>query len=240
MDDFRLVISQVRKGELTRTRLEQRASNERQHWSDTMKQQVAAVVLADILANSTIRSLITTDAESYWETLKREAGIKVKVGEHPILLLDNGANPDWIWEWQHPGFDEGHRRPNDLRVWHAENKGSGYVCNFNEIEVYVAPILPGQSILISGEAFRPVSFTEYERGRFVDVTASERADSQLLVDLTLKFSRRIETHAHECVRFYYEGQPIGTSRNVRTLRRGTPTSKEEHAICKAPAPQDNC
>ncbi|MFM0152866.1 hypothetical protein [Paraburkholderia sediminicola] len=216
MDDFRLVISQVRKGELTRTRLEQRASNERQHWSDTMKQQVAAVVLADILANSTIRSLLATDAESYWETLKREAGIKVKVGEHPILLLDNGASPDWIWEWQHPGFDDGHRRPNDLRVWHAENKGSGYVCNFNEIEVYVAPILPGQSILISREAFRPVSFTEYERGRFVDVTASERADSQLLVDLTFKFSRRIETHAHECVRFYYEGQPIGTSRDVRT------------------------
>ncbi len=47
-----------------------------------------------------------------------------------------------------PAWDYGkqYTRPDDLQVQRLKDRGPGYVCNFNNIEVYVGPLMSGQSI----------------------------------------------------------------------------------------------
>lgn len=192
MEDFTLTIKQVRKGELTHVEMDQRASNEEEFWAQTMARQVGALVLSDVLRRCNIQDIVVSSAESYWSALKVEAARIVTRGDRPVLMLDNATRPEWVWQWQHADYGSEHVRPDDMRVQRRDGYGSGYVCHFNEIEVYVAPIPAGQSILLSREAFSSVSFEEFDAGRFVDVSFSERDDSKHLVDLQLKFSRRVQ------------------------------------------------
>jgi hypothetical protein len=90
-------------------------------------------------------------------------------------------------------------------------RGDGYVCNFNEIEVYVAPLPPGKSILLARETFRSVTFKEFEAGCFVDVSFAERDDSKFLVDLKLKFSRRIELGDGDATQLLYPSKSTAQS-----------------------------
>ena len=108
-----------------------------------------------------------------------------------------------MWDWQHADFDATHKRPEDLQVRRREGQGAGYQCDFNEIEVYVAPLPIGQSILLSSEVFRALTFTDYGEGRFVRVEVVELEGVKNLVDLKLTFARRVEIGEPRAVRLAY-------------------------------------
>jgi hypothetical protein len=137
LEDFTLTFTQVRRGELTQLQMEQRAVNEAEYFADAMAQQVAVVVLSDVLHRSEIKEVAVQDAEAYWKALQAESHLVVAKGGTPILLLDNSTRPDWVWDWQHADFGAAHKRPDDLQVRRRQGQGAGYQCDFNDIEVYV-------------------------------------------------------------------------------------------------------
>lgn len=192
LEDFTLTFTQVRRGELTQLQMEQRAVNEAKYFADAMAQQVAVVVLSDVLHRSEVKELAVQDAEAYWKALQAEAHLVVAKGGTPILLLDNATRPDWVWDWQRADFGATRKRPDNLQVRRREGRGAGYQCDFNDIEVYVAPLPIGQSLLLSREAFRALTFTDYGDGRFVQAEVVELEGAKNLVDLKLTFSRRVE------------------------------------------------
>lgn len=203
LEDFTLTFKQVRRGELTQMQMEQRAVNEEEYFADAMAQQVAIVVLSDILNRSDIKEVAVRDAEAYWKALKAESQQILARGGKPILLLDNSTRPDWVWDWQHADFGAEHKRPDDLQVRRREGQGAGYVCDFNDIEIYVAPLSIGQSILLSKDAFRLLTFTNFGEGRFVKVEVDELEGAKNLVDLKLTFSRRTDPGESRAVRLIY-------------------------------------
>ena len=161
------------------------------------------VVLSDVLHRSDIKEIAVQDADAYWKALQAESGLILAKGGTPILLLDNATRPDWVWDWQHADFGATQRRPDDLQVRRREGRGAGYQCDFNDIEVYVAPIPIGQSLLLSSEAFRALTFTDYGDGRFVRAEVVEVEGTKNLVDLKLTFSRRVETRELRVLRLAY-------------------------------------
>lgn len=201
--DFTLRLQQVRKGELTRVEMDQRAANEADFFAETLAQRVAVVVLSDVLQRCTIRDIEAPSADAYWSVLKVEAAKVIAKGGQPILLLDNATRPKWVWEWQHSDYGASYKRPDDLRVQRVDGRGSAYVCDFNEIEVYAAPIAYGQSLLVAKDTFRRVTFTTYEDDSFVRVEVAELQDAKNLVDLLLSFSRKVDVGSNEAVRLVY-------------------------------------
>ena len=203
LEDFTLTFTQVRRGELTQLQMAQRAMNEAEHFADAMAQQVAIVVLNDVLHRSDTKEIAVLDGAAYWKALQAQASFIVAKGGKAILLLDNATRPDWVWDWQHADFDATHKRPDDLQVRRREGQGAGYQCDFNEIEVYVAPLRMGQSVLLSSEVFRALTFTDYGEGRFVRVEVVELESAKNLVDLKLTFARRVEVDESTVVKLAY-------------------------------------
>jgi len=165
LEDFTLTMRQVRKGELTRLAIDQRAGNEEEFWAETMARQVGAIVLSDVLRKCAIREVPTPDAASYWIALKGAVERLEQQGHHPILLLDNATRPEWVWEWQHAEDGQGYRRPSDLRVQRRDGRGVSYVCDFNNIPVYAGLLPSGQSLVIaSPTAHREAETAKAHRG----------------------------------------------------------------------------
>lgn len=208
--DFTLTSRGVRKGELTRTEMDQRAGNEASFWAETMSRQVAAVVLRDVIGACQLSQIRVKDAAAYWAVLKAEAAGIAARGERPILLLDNATRPEWVWEWQHADYGaQKHSKPEDLQVQRREGRGDGYVCDFNDIEIYVAPITPGQSLLLPREVFDDVTFQQFGDHRFVEAEVAE-TENKLLVDLKMRFSRRVTVRARPGFWLVY-GAPSASS-----------------------------
>jgi len=203
LEDCNLTFTQVRRGELTQLQMEQRAVNEAESFANAMAQQVAIVVLSDVLRRSDIKEIAVQDGEAYWKALQAESGLIVAKGGTPILLLDNATRPDWVWDWQHADFGATQKRPDDLQVRRREGRGAGYQCDFNDIEVYVASLPIGQSLLLSKDAFRALTFTDYGDGRFVRAEVIELEGTKNLVDLKLTFSRSVEIGETRMTRLVY-------------------------------------
>jgi hypothetical protein len=202
--DFRLTTRSVRKGELTKTEIEQRAANEDDFWSRTMADHVGALVLSDVIRELAISDALVLDANSYWEALKSEAARFRDMGQHPVLVLDNATRPEWVWEWQHANYEEArHPKPEDLSVRKLNGQGSSYVCHFNDIPVYSGRLPLGQSLVLPLEALQRIEFKEYETGRYADASIVERADNKLLVDLVMTISRRVHVGGQNAARLRY-------------------------------------
>jgi hypothetical protein len=215
LEDFTLVSERMPKGELTRTAMDQRAGNEQQFWADTLALQVGALLLNDVLGKAEPQELFVGDPASFWTALKAEAARFFARHTHPILILDNAARPEWVWNWTHGDYGSEYPRPDDLNVRRVEGRGDGYVCDFNEIEIYVGPVPPGYSLLVAREAFHSVVFKEFEPGRYVDVTCAPRPDSNVLVDLRLRVSRRVNVGDTHWVRLRYganSAKPLASGR----------------------------
>lgn len=53
----------------------------------------------------------------------------------------------------------------------------GILCNFNDVEVYGALLEPGESMLLTREAFRELAFQRYADGRYFEPTYTARSDT---------------------------------------------------------------
>jgi len=78
------------------------------------------------------------------------------------LLLDNLSEPGWIENWRNSIYDKNTALPKGLRVYRKNNHDTAYLCNFNDIEVYDAPLSSGSSYLFAKEVFDELLVTDYE------------------------------------------------------------------------------
>lgn len=203
LDDLVLSVNQVHKGELTRVELERRAVNEEEWWAALLAKSVSSVVMADVLRACEVREITASDASSYWNVLKTEAARIRASGMTPVLVLNNATKPEWVWQWQHGLPNDKYQRPQGMSVQKRDGRGAGYLCDFDDIEVYVGLPTAGQSVLVARETFKSVSFQLFGPERYVDISAHERSDTKLLYDLKLKFSRRVDAGFAEAVRIVY-------------------------------------
>lgn len=110
---------------------------------------------------------------AFWAALKAEAARLTTIHAHPILILDNATRPDWVWQWAHSdNRNDEYPKPDDLIVRRVSERGDGYICDFNEVSIYVGPKQAGCSLLLSKESFLSATFTEFEPGRYVDVDSA--------------------------------------------------------------------
>ncbi len=204
LEPYTLTLQNVGKGELTRVEMDQRAINEDESYAEMISQHVAWVVLSDVLRQCQIEPLIVTEAEAYWLALQHHSAEIVSRGDTPVLLLDNATRPEWMWDWQHEDYESKYPRPAGLRVQRREGHGHGYICHFNDIVVYTAPLPYGESLLMPRSAFERVDFTEFSPNCFVNPAVTPRAESKSLVDINLTFSRRVKSNGSSIHRLVYQ------------------------------------
>ncbi len=203
-EPFTLVISNLRKGELTDVEMAQRAVNERESYAEAVANAVGVLLLSDVIRKSEVRDVFAPDATTYWSALKEEAKALKELGLTPVLILDNPTRPDWVWEWEYPSQDGAYPRPPDLVIRHEEGRGDGYVADFNDIQVFSGAVVLGESLLFAREAFSSVTVRKYRDNVFVKADASEVAGSRTLVDLRLTLERRVRVEHKQIVRIRYE------------------------------------
>ncbi|TXI37842.1 MAG: hypothetical protein E6Q59_07310 [Nitrosomonas sp.] len=204
-ESFTLVISKQRKGEFTDVEMSQRASNEGEFYAKIVANHVGAILLSDVVRQCEIRDVIAPDANLYWKTLKDEACHLREQGLTPLLILDNPANPDWMWEWQYPEIDGAYPRPADLAIRREKDgRGKSYICDLNNIQIFSGSVVPGESLLVARETFSSIAFKEYKPSVFVKVETTEVPGSETLVDLRLTFERAVAVKFPYIVRIRHE------------------------------------
>jgi hypothetical protein len=203
LDDFEVQINQIHKGELTRTPVEQRASNEAEYFAESISRSVGSVVLFDVLQKTNFDDVQTSEPMEYWNELKLACARLEIDGKSPILFLGSSSRPEWAWEWFYGTPSSKYPRPSDLSVAYRDGNGTGYICHFNDIPVYVAQIPQGESLVLTEEAFERVKFKSYGPGLYVSVAVKEESKNGNLVNLGFSFSRQVELGYTRGVRIRY-------------------------------------
>lgn len=204
LEPYSLRYKKVGKGELTRVEMDQRAINEAETYARTLAENVAWVVLSDVLRLAEVETQTVANAESYWLALQQASADISSRGDAAILILENPTLPRWIWDWQHEGYESKYPRPDGLRVQRREGQGRGYLCHFNEIAVYFAPLPPGESLLLPRGSLKRLEFTEFFKDCFVKSDATPRPDASTLVDLSLTFARKVHVQDLRVLRLQYK------------------------------------
>jgi len=203
LNPFTLIRGGVPKGELTRVEMDQRAANDVEHWAESLRQRVGRLVLADVTRALQYQEVLADNPDAYWSALKDEAERIVSQGKHPLLLLSNPTQPEWVWEWQHAGIHSRHAKPDDLNVRRAEGMGPQYLCHFNQIAVYAGRWGASESILLAAETFGQLRFKTYGADSLVSVTTTPTAGDDLRVDLKIELSRDVELGSTDAVKLLH-------------------------------------
>lgn len=116
LEEFSLRSLGQPRGEFTIPAMAPRAINEAEFWAETMRNQVAQLVLDDVLRTLNPRERPTPDAEAYLRTLTQEAKQLTDAGQTPVLVVENPTLPEWLWTWQMPVEVSGERPPEGVEV----------------------------------------------------------------------------------------------------------------------------
>lgn len=193
LEKKKLIFKKMNRGEFTSPLMAQLVSNESYYFSETMKNYVATVVLSNVLKQSKMDSVEAYDESIYWNLLRRRSARLLQLKLSPILLLDNPSRPEWIGNWKRAIYDKHITLPKGLRVYRKNNNDIAYLCNFNDIEVYDAPLPIGSSYLLAKEIFEELMVTDYEGARFFNAELKESYKDKTIVDLELEFAIRVVT-----------------------------------------------
>ena len=191
----RVVLKGISKGEFTEPEMAQHSVNEEELYQRVIRDQVGAYLLSKVIQESAPQPQDGSSAETYWEHVKRYAETATRDNRHPILLIENQTVPEWIYNWTNPHRSHDAIVPSDMKCWHdSENNLDAYVANLNDIAVYVAPLRPGGSILMTMESFDSVSFTKLDNNHFVSVEAIPVSNEPAIIDLRLTwwFDARVD------------------------------------------------
>ena len=209
-----LILKGVAKGEFTEPEMAQRSVNEEDLYQHLLRNQVAASVLHAVIGQLAPQQQDGSSAETYWEHVKRYAETTSRSDRHPILLIENRTVPEWIYNWTNRYRQRDANIPSDMRAWHdSENHSDAYVGNLNDIAVYVAPLNPGGSILMTVESFDSVSFTKLEDNRFVAVEAIPIPDEPTIIDLRLTWRFDVRINQYPAIKLSYGGRRRRTRRS---------------------------
>jgi hypothetical protein len=209
-----LILKGIAKGEFTEPEMAQRSVNEEEVYRHLLRDQVAASVLHAVIERLTPQQQDGSSAETYWEHVKRYGETAARQDRHAILLIENRTVPEWIYNWTNRYRGREAIIPSDMKAWHdPENHSDAYVGNLNDIAVYVAPLQPDGSILMTAESFDTVSFTKVEDDRFVSVEAIPIPDESAIIDLRLTWSFDLRIDQYPAIKLSYAGRRRRARRN---------------------------
>ncbi|HKI99344.1 MAG TPA: hypothetical protein VKB51_12800 [bacterium] len=199
-----LVLRELAKGEYTEPPMAQRPGNEEEFFGEMLRDRVAAFILAEVIDRLNPQDRDGRTPEKYWEQIKRYRDDAVREGKQPILLVENGATPEWIFEWTNPWPESPRGIPPDLEAWrNAERAVDAYLGNLNEVEVYSALLPPGASLLISAESLRAITFSRLEDGNYVRAEALPIEEKPTSINLSLTWWFEIDLDPYPAVRLVY-------------------------------------
>lgn len=199
-----LTIQGINKGEFVEPPMAPRAGNEDEWYARTISSHVAVSVMEDALKKLSPETIDVETALSYWKQIKIVAMRIREQDGTPVLLVASRADPRWLLEWSRSRNDGSSERLEDLRlVREKEIKDEGYVGSLNHIPVYVAPIGPGSSYLISKESLDVLKFTEFEDGVFVQVSVEPVAGKDTWINLRLSWQFQLNLKISECIQLRY-------------------------------------
>lgn len=203
-----LIFNNLAKGEFTEREMAQRPVNQDDFFAETIRNHVANVVMAQSLRKLKTFSADGASASEYWKALNEAAQTMANSGLNPILLLENATIPGWVWDWQHTRLsDEEYARPQDMSVTRREGMGESYVCHFNEIAVYTAPIPAGASYVVAREVFKEVKFKAYAEGRFVSVSTEQVEGDFAKINLRLTWALEVTLGPEPATELLYGQRP---------------------------------
>lgn len=203
-----LIFNNLAKGEFTEREMAQRPVNQDDFFAETIRNHVANVVMAESLRKLKTFSADGASASEYWKAMNEAAQTMANSGLTPILLLENATIPGWVWDWQHTRLsDEEYARPQNMAVTRREGMGGSYVCHFNEIAVYTAPIPAGASYVVAREVFKEVKFKAYAEGRFVSVSTEQVAGDFAKINLRLTWALEVTLGSEPATELLYGQRP---------------------------------
>ncbi|MEW8333359.1 MAG: hypothetical protein AB2692_20670 [Candidatus Thiodiazotropha sp.] len=208
-----LIIREMNKGEFVEPPMAQRASNEDEWFDRTVSSHVAGSVMAEVLKTIGCETVDVDGPVVYWRQIKSAAARIRKNGETPILFVAGRAEPSWLLDWTRSTYDERVERPEGLQlVRDKQFELDGYVGSLNDIPVFVAPIGPGSSYLISQESLNILAFTEFEDDVYIKVSFEPVEGKDALINLRLSWRFQPDLETSECWRFRYvePQQPMKT------------------------------
>ncbi|ANB77313.1 hypothetical protein AYM40_35100 [Paraburkholderia phytofirmans OLGA172] len=198
---FTLNVVKQRRGEFTEPRMAPVAINQNEVFADAIASHVGLILLNDVIVELPARHIHAIDEASYWQTFIVESGRIRQDGSTPILVVANTGQPEWLFQWLYDQSTSESAKPADMHVaWPSKREAGGPLAYINDVALYVAPIPPEESWILSAEAFLSVEFTEFSPGVFVHVALVPDAASANLVDVQLGFERNVVTNPVELVR----------------------------------------
>jgi hypothetical protein len=200
---FGVVIQKLRKVEFTDLLGSQIPTA---NFAECIRNRVGDVLLNEVFGQCETISGVkkVKNAHEYWTILKIEAKKLSDLGLTPILIINRSIPSPWINDWLYSmHYNEVYPVPSDLVIRDCK-RGSGYIADFNNIQVFHSSIA-NQSILLAREIFSTLMFNEYEKDTFIKADYALTPNSQTLIDLTLKFEYQIELNEpQEIIKICYE------------------------------------
>ena len=197
------------RGEFTKPLLSAPVSNEKSWWSEAMRQNVAGVVLENIIDTAEVEEVRADTPETWWSTIKVAVSKIEEMNDKAILIVSGIIAPHWLGEWTWNVPIEGQsQRPNDLNMRRLDNgKRQGYELNLNEIEVYRAPIEDTCSYLIPASLLRCIEFTEYKENQLVLIEFGDDATDPWKGVLKATFAHRITLGDGKITKIRFADEP---------------------------------
>jgi len=201
-----LVLKGVAKGEYTEPQMGQRAVNEEEFFERLLCDHVVASVLNEVVGRLTPQQQNGSSAEVYWEQVKRYDENARRKNRRSILLVENRTVPEWVYNWTNVYQQHDAEIPSDMKAWHdPQLMSDSYLGNLNEVAVYVAPLPPGASVLLTVESLQSVSFSRLENGSFVFVESMPIEGQPTIIDLKLTWCFEVQIDPYTAIKLIYGG-----------------------------------
>ena len=192
LEPFLLRLNSVERGAYTDPLMADIAANEESWWAETMKDQVAAVVLSDVLQRAAIEEVVVSTPEDYWAKIRGSAPEFSSGNREALLLVESEFDPRWLHDWRWGRFDpQSFAKPDDLVISQTGRKPSaGYLFHMNSIAVYRAPVGRNASLLLTSTIFRKLEFTKFGSGLPVEVDFVPDDANAARGTIAVKYARR--------------------------------------------------
>ena len=184
------------RGLLTDPPMAHPVSNEREWWSDSARNWVAAVVWSDVLGQAGVDIRTATDAGEFWSMVEGAARPILDQGLTPMLLVGPAIHRRWLGEWElAAGIGDRSRLPASLNYVPVQRAAETRpFAHLNGIAAYAAPTLLGRearSYVLPHELLDRLELTEQAPAQAVKVAIGNDDAANATVRLDVAFACRV-------------------------------------------------
>lgn len=208
-DERSVVLASYPKNMLIMQDVETRPSNERQWFSEMIREYVLAELFKVVVDRLTPSEASADLPDVYWAQLQGFATECTRSGWQPVLFVGNPAFPAWLLKWIYSPAYPDMPKPSGFAFWRdpqfsAEDNRKGYLGSFGAVPAFHAPQIGRESFLVVKESLKAVTFLRGPTGRFVEVTYEPDPKDALFVNLKLSWCVQVEIQPHHALRLMYD------------------------------------